>query len=96
MSYRLFQKRKDLWVMLHCWQHMKQQFCVITRKQSQSKHKKVKGKQNHEETEEQSQQQKAKKEELECANKQKNNQLMCTKIRNAFENILTKQNDTFQ
>ena len=58
--------------------------------------KKVKRKQNREETEEQIQQQKAEKEELECANKQKNNQLMCTKIRNTFEDILMKQNDTFQ
>ena len=34
---------------------------------------------------------KAKKEELECVNRPKNNRLMCTKIRNAFEKILTKQ-----
>ena len=39
---------------------------------------------------------KAKREELKCANKQKNNQLMCTKIRNVFENRLEKQNGTFQ
>ena len=59
MFYGVFQKRKDLWMMFHCWEHMKQQFCVITQKQSQSKHKKVKGKQNREETEEQIQQQKS-------------------------------------
>ena len=97
MFFMLFQKRKDLWMMLHYWQQQETTVLyynteIITK---QAQVKKFKRKQNREETEEQIQQ-KAEKEELECANKQKNNQLMCTKIRNIFENILMKQNDTFQ